>query len=67
MSTQSGHKTATRQPEADPVVIDDHDAVAIDREMARTAAAGLGIWLALTFTAVGLLLVFGDPISSVFV
>lgn len=38
-----------------------------ERQMARTTAIGLGVWLTLTLTAVVLLLLFGDGISSLFV
>ncbi|MBZ6494136.1 hypothetical protein [Natrinema longum] len=38
-----------------------------ERQMARTTAIGLGIWLALTIAAVVSLLLFGDAISSLFV
>ncbi|WP_254765096.1 hypothetical protein [Natrinema marinum] len=38
-----------------------------EREMARTTAIGLGVWLAVTVAAVVLLLLFGDSISSLFV
>ncbi|WP_226007688.1 hypothetical protein [Natrinema salinisoli] len=43
------------------------DIVNEERQMARTTAIGLGVWLALTIAAVVLLLVFGDAISSLFV
>lgn len=43
------------------------DIVDEDRQMAKTTAIGLGMWLALTMAAVVLLLLFGDAISSLFV
>ena len=43
------------------------EAAANDQEQARTAVIALGVWLALTLAAVGLLLVGGDAISSLFV
>ncbi|WP_164721993.1 hypothetical protein [Haloterrigena salifodinae] len=44
-----------------------HDPVDIDRENARRAAVGLGIWLMLTMAAVLLLLLFGSSITSLLV
>jgi len=35
-----------------------------ERQMARTVAISLGAWLALTAVAVALLLLFGEPLSS---
>ncbi|ELY67525.1 hypothetical protein [Natrinema versiforme] len=43
------------------------DALDEERQMAKTTAVGLGVWLALTVAAVVLLLLFGDVISSLFV
>lgn len=43
------------------------EVVETDHERARTAAIALGVWLALTLAAVGLLLVGGDAISSLVV
>ncbi|GAB3676627.1 hypothetical protein [Halopiger thermotolerans] len=37
-----------------------------DQEFVRTAAVSLGVWLTLTLLAVGVLLVAGDSITSVF-
>ncbi|ELY75708.1 hypothetical protein [Natrinema pallidum] len=43
------------------------DIVDEERQMGRTTAIGLGIWLALIIAAAILLVVFGDAISSLFV
>lgn len=44
-----------------------HDPVEIDRENARRAAIGLGVWLTITLAVVFLLLLFGDSLTGVFV
>ena len=68
MSTQSGHDAVEQHRERTTVETDDeHDAEAIDRTEARTAAIALAVWLTLTFVAIGMLLVFGDAISALFV
>jgi len=46
---------------------DSHSPVEIDQRNARTAAAGLGIWLAITLAVVVLLLLFGSTLTSLFV
>ena len=46
---------------------DSHNPVDIDRQNARTAAARLGIWLAITLAVVILLLLFGSTLTSLFV
>jgi len=38
-----------------------------ERQMARTVAISLGAWLAVTALAVVLLLLFGEPLSSLVV
>ncbi|RZV11110.1 hypothetical protein BDK88_2343 [Natrinema hispanicum] len=38
-----------------------------ERQMARTIAISLGAWLAVTVLAVVLLLLFGEPLSSLVV
>ncbi|WP_408957345.1 hypothetical protein [Natrinema sp. 74] len=43
------------------------DVIDEERDMARTTAIGLGVWLAVTMAAVVLLLLFGDVISSLLV
>lgn len=44
-----------------------HDPLEIDRENARLAAIGLGIWLAITAAVIVLLLQFGPALSGIFV
>ncbi|WP_254864279.1 hypothetical protein [Halovivax gelatinilyticus] len=44
-----------------------HDPLSIDRENARLAAIGLGVWLAITLAAVVLLWVFGPSVSGLFI
>ena len=44
-----------------------HDPLPVDRENARLAAIGLVVWIVITLAVVGLLLVFGDVISGLFV
>ncbi|WP_436344934.1 hypothetical protein [Natronorubrum sp. FCH18a] len=46
---------------------DPHDPLDIDRRNARTAAIGLGVWLAITFAVVILLLLFGSTLTAIFV
>jgi|GEM_PF-2304415 len=41
--------------------------IAEERQMARTIAISLGAWLAVTVLAVVLLLLFGEPLSSLVV
>lgn len=44
-----------------------HDPLPVDRENARLAAIGLGVWMAITVAVVVLLLLFGGAISGLFV
>ena len=43
------------------------DTIDLDRELARTAAIGLAVWVGITLAVVALLMLSGDVLTSLFV